>query len=52
MYIIVEYISKHSTDNMNIVVDESGEVLLFGHYKNAEAYAIENCAWDYTIVEL
>ena len=53
MFIIVEYISKHSTDNINLVLDDgNGEVLLFDFYEDAEDYAIENGAWNYKIVEL
>jgi hypothetical protein len=53
MYIIVEYISSSSPDNINIVTyDEMGEAALFETWADANLYAAENCAWKYKIVKL
>lgn len=51
MFIIIEYLSD-LLENINILTDEDGFIVLFHSRTNAENYAEKECAWDYKIVEL
>ena len=51
MFAIYEKISD--TDHLGFMLnEETGDKMLFATYEEAEAYAKENCAWRYAILEL
>jgi len=45
-------ISYCESDDAHIMTSPDGETLTFGTVVEAEAYAKENCAWNYKIVML
>ena len=49
MVVILEH---NGTYIMGLMLDENGDNLTFNSYKEAEAFAKENCAFEYKIVEL
>ena len=49
MYIIISV--QGCFPSLILEIDEDGDVLVFDTAEEAEAYAQENCAWNYKIIE-
>ena len=52
MFIIIEWNGYLPEGFIGVMLQENGELEHFDSYEKAEKFAKENCAFQYTIVEL
>ena len=51
MWIVID-LCEFEPNHAIVVADENGQNLLFDTDEQAERWAIENCAWNWRVVEI